>query len=173
MRSPRLLAALALSALLPGCIRGNASDHAAPSDAAVANALAELEKNAIGPDVPGKSTTLADNDDHTVILMQVNGVAQLHYHKEHDEIIHFLKGSGVFNLGGVEHEARPGDLFVIPRNLVHGFKKTGDVPAAMLSIYTPRLAYPDSFRPRPAESSTPKAAPVPDTPAAPADGSPK
>ncbi len=162
---PRLF--LALAALLAGCVRQDGPDRAAPADARSVNVLAALEQDPVPPDAPGKSTTLADNDDHTVILMQVNGVAQLHYHAEHDEIIHVLSGTGVFNLGGIEHPAKPGDLFVVPRNLVHGFRKTGDAPAALLSIYTPRLVRPDSFRPRPAEGATPKAAPVPDTPAAP------
>lgn len=140
-------AALLLPLLLSSCGSREAPPAAPPADAGAFNVLAELAGDPLGPEEPGRSRVLHENADHTVILMQVNGVAQRHYHIEHDEVIHVLAGSGVFTLGDREYDAKPGDVFVVPRGTVHGFRKTGEGPAAMLSIYTPRLSRPDSYRP--------------------------
>ena len=60
-----------------------------------------------------------------------------HYHELHEETLVVQSGGGVFDLGGVLHTLREGDVIVIPRKTVHSFSPGGGKPCTVLSIFTP------------------------------------
>lgn len=131
---------------------------AGPADVFIGNAREALARDRIAEDEPGRRTVLFENADHTVTLVQVNGVVKPHVHAAHDEIIHVLEGGGTFAVDGAAREVGPGDVIVIPRGAVHAFKNRGPEPTAALSIFTPRLDWSDHLpppkRPAGAEAET-------------------
>jgi quercetin dioxygenase-like cupin family protein len=60
-----------------------------------------------------------------------------HTHDHHDEIIHFLTGSGVARLEGVDSEAAPGTTVFIGANRKHSFHNTGATPLTFIWILMP------------------------------------
>jgi quercetin dioxygenase-like cupin family protein len=60
-----------------------------------------------------------------------------HTHDHHDEIIHFLSGSGVARLEGVDSEAVPGTTVFIGANRRHSFHNPGGMPLTFIWILMP------------------------------------
>lgn len=60
-----------------------------------------------------------------------------HFHDSHEEPVVVQSGGGVFDLGGVLHTLREGDVVVIPRKTVHSFSPDEGKPCTVLSIFTP------------------------------------
>ncbi|NNE07495.1 MAG: cupin domain-containing protein [Gemmatimonadetes bacterium] len=69
-----------------------------------------------------------------------------HYHESHEETVVVQSGGGVFDLGGVLHTLREGDVIVIPRKTVHSFSPGGGKPCTVLSIFTPPFDGKDRIR---------------------------
>ncbi|MGD9528410.1 cupin domain-containing protein [Pseudonocardia sp.] len=63
--------------------------------------------------------------------------APMHRHHDEDEFTYVTRGRIGAVLGGVELEARPGDLIVKPRGQWHTFWNASDEPAACLEIISP------------------------------------
>lgn len=143
MRTPA--AALLLALALSSCGGSAPPAGAARTEGYIGSALDALAKNPIRADEPGKDLLLHENADHTVRLVQLNAVILPHYHKDHDEVVHILKGAGTFYLNETPREVQPGDVIVIPRYAVHAFRNKGPEPTAALSIFTPRFDPADRF----------------------------
>src|SRR5262245_64068735 len=60
-----------------------------------------------------------------------------HTHQREDEAFYVLEGEMAFVCDGKWTAAGPGTYVFGPRNLAHGFKVVGDVPARMLLLCTP------------------------------------
>ncbi len=140
-------AALATAALLLLGACASAPLSTPRADAFVGSALQALQQGRIRPEEPGRTTPLFENADHTVNLIQVNAFLSTHFHKEHDETVYILEGEGTFTIDGQAREVKAGDLLVIPRLAVHGFKNKGPAPAAAISIFTPRFDTADRYAP--------------------------
>jgi uncharacterized cupin superfamily protein len=60
-----------------------------------------------------------------------------HIHSHEDEIVHLIEGECEVFLDGNVYLARAGAVVNFPRNVVHGFRNVGKVPARALFIATP------------------------------------
>jgi len=60
-----------------------------------------------------------------------------HAHTREDEIIHLIDGACEIFLDGKICVAQAGAVINFPRNVVHGFRNVGEVPARALFIATP------------------------------------
>jgi quercetin dioxygenase-like cupin family protein len=54
------------------------------------------------------------------------GYVREHAHPEHDEVVHFISGSGKALIDGVEYSAVPGTTVFVGRNRRHKFVNDGD-----------------------------------------------
>lgn len=104
-----------------------------------------LRENPIGPGEKTKVIPLRVTGEITVLLIQTHAGVPLHYHAEHEETVVILQGEGenlIADKPGADQKpkayaARPGSILFAPRGFVHGFRKTGQGPAAALSIFSP------------------------------------
>jgi quercetin dioxygenase-like cupin family protein len=69
-----------------------------------------------------------------------------HYHSNVDETVVVLEGSFNYRVDTKTHELRAGDRCFSPRGLVHAFSNPGDVPARVLSVFSPATIGPEYFR---------------------------
>jgi quercetin dioxygenase-like cupin family protein len=58
----------------------------------------------------------------------------LHRHP-YAEVIVVQEGQADFTLGGERHEARPGDIVIVPPNQPHAFVNSGDEPLRQIDIH--------------------------------------
>jgi quercetin dioxygenase-like cupin family protein len=70
-------------------------------------------------------------------LMPPGFASPYHTHRLEDEAFYVLEGEMAFVCGGTWTIARPGTYVFGPRNIPHGFKVLGDVPARMLLLCAP------------------------------------
>lgn len=61
----------------------------------------------------------------------------LHVHDRDEEFYYILEGAYEMEAGGERFTAEAGSLVVIPRDVPHQFRNTGDVPARALMIFRP------------------------------------
>ncbi|MEW6354992.1 MAG: cupin domain-containing protein [Planctomycetota bacterium] len=72
-----------------------------------------------------------------VLLNQYNTDLAPRYYQGHDETIYVIKGHGILIIGEDRYVAKPGGVFVIPRNEVHSLINTGEKPFVALVVQTP------------------------------------
>lgn len=72
-----------------------------------------------------------------VLLNQINADLKPRYYQGHDETIYVVKGHGIMIIGEDRYVAKPGTLFVIPRNIVFSFINTGEKPFVAIVVQTP------------------------------------
>lgn len=77
--------------------------------------------------------TLQDASVHHVTA--TNGVKP-HFHRNHDEIVVILEGSGTMRIGEESHPLGAGRTFLVPRGTVHSVDSTGTALRA-ISIFVP------------------------------------
>lgn len=63
--------------------------------------------------------------------------APLHTHQREDEIFHILEGVCEIECEGKVYIAQAGTVVVLPRNIPHAFRNTGDVPNRILITAIP------------------------------------
>jgi mannose-6-phosphate isomerase-like protein (cupin superfamily) len=68
-------------------------------------------------------------------LIQVRSRVRPHFHKEHEETVYIIEGSGIFVLGDRAYPVKAGALMVIPRGAIHSFE--AKVLTKVLSIFDP------------------------------------
>lgn len=57
---------------------------------------------------------------------------------EYEQIVYIVSGRIRFTVGDEAREVGPGDMFVVPPNVLHWAENLGDGPAVDLSVFTPR-----------------------------------
>ena len=74
----------------------------------------------------------------TAVLIRLGPHARVpgHVHREHDEVIHLLRGSARMRAGSRLIAMRPGSVVMVPRGLPHG-AEAGPEGCAVVSIYAP------------------------------------
>ncbi|MFI8260753.1 cupin domain-containing protein [Streptomyces sp. NPDC085665] len=80
----------------------------------------------------------------SVLAPHTQGPPQ-HRHGRHDEGFYVLSGTVRFTVGEEEYEATAGTLVMVPPGVPHTFANPTDLPAVMLSTFTPDL-YVQYFR---------------------------
>lgn len=69
-----------------------------------------------------------------------------HYHESWDEAVYGLAGTLTFRVDGSDVPVGPGDSVFIRRGVVHGFRNDTQAPATCLSVLTPGVLGPGTFR---------------------------
>jgi quercetin dioxygenase-like cupin family protein len=69
-----------------------------------------------------------------------------HSHKHYDETVYGVDGVITFAVDGRAVDIGPGDLFFIPRGVVHAFNNLKQSNAKALAVITPALLGPDYFK---------------------------
>ncbi len=103
----------------------------------------------VEPDLPWQSrqaegsplgiTRLFQSHAQTVNVIRITGRVAMHVHKESEETVYIISGSGVLHLRDFDREVKEGDLVVVPRNTPHGFTPHGEEAVVALSIFSPRF----------------------------------
>jgi mannose-6-phosphate isomerase-like protein (cupin superfamily) len=65
-------------------------------------------------------------------------------HRENDQILSFLKGSGEAILDGKKLAVAPGDVLMVPAGAEHNITNTGPEPLLLYTIYGPPDHAPDT-----------------------------
>jgi quercetin dioxygenase-like cupin family protein len=71
------------------------------------------------------------------LMMPPGFASPYHTHHREDEAFYVLEGDMAFVFDGAWTKAGPGTYIFGPRNIPHGFKVVGDVPARILLLCTP------------------------------------
>lgn len=61
----------------------------------------------------------------------------MHVHHREDETLYILEGTLLVVCGDSRFEAKPGTFFYGPRNIRHGFRVAGNVPARFVECFLP------------------------------------
>lgn len=72
-----------------------------------------------------------------VMLIRQGVVVPMHYHKDHDEMVHIKKGRGIVILDGTRYYVEEGDVITIPRRVRHKFINTGEGMNVAYSVFFP------------------------------------
>jgi mannose-6-phosphate isomerase-like protein (cupin superfamily) len=67
-----------------------------------------------------------------------------HFHRQAEEIYHFVGGSGRMRLGSQEADVREGDSVVIAPGVPHKLWNTGDEPLVLLCCCAPPYSHDDT-----------------------------
>ena len=90
------------------------------------------------PDRMGKSTLF----ESPRLLVGLNAFEPgqshaVHTHAGMDKLYYVLEGSGVFVLGGQEHQTEKGQLLLAPSGVPHGVRNTGSERLLLLAVLAP------------------------------------
>jgi quercetin dioxygenase-like cupin family protein len=133
MRVGSLTLALAAVCLVTGFAVGQSSS-------AVGRPVAFAEivrRNPIDPQTGGALTPIAQGEFATVNVWQLAGRIPAHYHRAHEEIVIVHSGTGEVRLGDQTFTLQAGDVLLVPKNVVHAVRATGDVPFRGVSVFGP------------------------------------
>lgn len=112
--------------------------------------MTDLQPVHLGPD-EGPSVFLV-GDTYTTLLSgaQTGGAFTLleavvmpdagpppHVHHGEEETFVLLDGRMTFTVDGRTHDADPGSVLMVPRDVPHSYRNVGDGPAKMLFLYSP------------------------------------
>ena len=144
MRRPWCVALVALF-YLAGCASASPQERADPANPALADLLAQLERNPIGPGEEVRITMLVESLEMSGLLVQVRGSLPPHFHKRTQEIVHLIRGEGMFQLGPDRIPIKSGAVMRISPGQVHTFTNQGPAPAVFFVVTTPRWDEQDRF----------------------------
>jgi quercetin dioxygenase-like cupin family protein len=88
-------------------------------------------------DEPMKWNYLVEGQHCTINVVQAPSGNMPHVHKEHDETVYCIKGTGMFRLGDKTLPFKSGDVVFIPAGTIH--TPITDSYLAALSIYSPEF----------------------------------
>jgi mannose-6-phosphate isomerase-like protein (cupin superfamily) len=100
-----------------------------------------LKENPLKPGEQAQTIKIAEDDTTTVLVLRLlEGVeVKSHFHKTHDEIVVFIKGSGQTTIGDKTMDMKPGTIHFNPMGKVHATKNIGNEPLVVISIFTPAM----------------------------------
>jgi mannose-6-phosphate isomerase-like protein (cupin superfamily) len=153
MAKPRFFASLRMTTkvvlvallCLVGCASASHPYSTDPAQPDLADLLAQLERNPIGPGEELRITKLVESHEMSGLLVQVRGSIPPHFHKRTQEIVHLMRGEGIFQLGAERIQVKTGAVMRIPAGTVHTFTNAGSAPAVFFVVTTPRWDEQDRF----------------------------
>jgi mannose-6-phosphate isomerase-like protein (cupin superfamily) len=153
MAKPRFFASLRMTTkvvlvallCLVGCASASHPYSTDPAQPDLADLLAQLERNPIGPGEELRITKLVESHEMSGLLVQVRGSIPPHFHKRTQEIVHLIRGEGLFQLGTERIPIKTGAVMRIPPGQVHTFTNRGPAPAVFFVVTTPRWDEQDRF----------------------------
>ncbi len=144
MRQPWCVALVAMLCLA-GCAPTQPSGQPDLSRPDLADLLAQLERNPIGPGEELRITKLVESPEMSGLMVQVRGSLPAHFHKRTQEIVHLIRGEGIFQLGAERIPIKAGAVMRIPPGQVHTFTNQGPAPAVFFVVTSPRWDEQDRF----------------------------
>ena len=144
MRRPWWVALFALLCLA-GCASASPQEQTDPPRLELTDLLAQLERNPIGPGEELRITKLVESHEMSGLLVQVRGSLPAHFHKRTQEIVHLIRGEGIFQLGTERIPIKAGAVMRIPPGQAHTFTNQGQAPAVFFVVTTPPWDEQDRF----------------------------
>ena len=96
-----------------------------------------LKERAIKAEDEALRLLLSKTGSARVLLNQINSDLRPRYYQTHEETIYVIQGHGIMIIGEDRYVAKPGAVFVIPRNTIHSLLITGAKPLVALVVQTP------------------------------------
>jgi quercetin dioxygenase-like cupin family protein len=91
----------------------------------------------------------------TVTAWRITDTMPAHLHREHEEIIFVRSGRARARLGDRDVDLKAGDVFLVPKNVVHAARAIGEEPFEGISVFAPAFDGRDRVPvPTPAASPT-------------------
>jgi quercetin dioxygenase-like cupin family protein len=128
------IAALSFAAVTPG-LTGEAFAQG-KGKVVTANLDEILKNNPLAAGQPAKATTATRVPGAELQVIEMNKI-KLHSHSQEDHIVFVARGKGTVRLDRETRNVKPGDIFMIPKDVSHGFSKSGDENLVLLVIGTP------------------------------------
>src|SRR5213594_2204669 len=146
MAKPRFFASLRMTTkvvllallCLAGCESASSQDRTDQTRPELTDLLAQLERNPLGPDEALRITKLVESPEMSGLLVQVRGSLPAHFHKRTQEIVHLIRGEGIFQLGTERIPIQTGSVMRISLGKVHTATNPGPAPAVFLVVTTHR-----------------------------------
>jgi quercetin dioxygenase-like cupin family protein len=95
-----------------------------------------LKSNPLTAGQPAKATTVTRVPGAELQVIEMNKI-KLHSHSQEDHIVFVVRGKGTVRLDQETRDVKPGDIFMLPKDVPHGFSKSGDENLILLVIGTP------------------------------------
>ncbi len=95
-----------------------------------------LRKNPLAAGQAARATAVTRVPGAELQVIQMNKI-KLHSHSQEDHIVFVVRGKGTVRLDQETRDVRPGDIFMLPKDVPHGFSKSGDENLILLVIGTP------------------------------------
>lgn len=104
-----------------------------------------LKENPVKPGQKVQTIKVAENDTITVTVIRAleRASAKKHVHKNHDETLYFVKGTGQLFIRDKWVDVKPGSIHFNPAGKVHTVRNTGQEPLVVISIFAPGMKVTD------------------------------
>jgi quercetin dioxygenase-like cupin family protein len=96
-----------------------------------------VRSHPIDPATGGAMTPIAQGEFATVNVWQLAARIPAHFHRSHEEIVIVQSGTGEVRVGAQTHTLKAGDVLLVPKNVVHSVRATGEVPFRGVSVFGP------------------------------------
>ena len=95
-----------------------------------------LKKHPLAAGQAARATAVTRVPGAELQVIEMNKI-KLHSHSQEDHIVFVVRGKGTVRLDQETRDVRPGDIFMLPKDMPHGFSKSGDENLILLVIGTP------------------------------------
>ena len=95
-----------------------------------------LKKHPLAAGQAAKATPVTRVPGAELQVIEMSKI-KLHSHSQEDHIVFVVRGKGTVRLDQETRDVRPGDIFMLPKDVPHGFSKSGDENLVLLVIGTP------------------------------------
>ena len=93
-----------------------------------------------------------------VMTIPPGGEIGAEVHRENDQILTFVSGTGQADVNGETTSVSQGDLVVVPAGTPHNFRNTGTLPLVLYTVYGPPDHAPDTVHHTKADADAAEAA---------------
>jgi mannose-6-phosphate isomerase-like protein (cupin superfamily) len=129
-----VIAAVSLVAAIMGLAAG-AFGQAKPG-IVTANLDDILKKNPLAVGQTAKATPVTKVPGAELQVIEMSKI-KLHSHHQEDHIVFVVRGKGTVHMDQETRDVKPGDIFMLPKDVPHGFSKSGDENLVLLVVGTP------------------------------------
>ncbi len=127
---------MALSLAAAALALTNGAFAAGEREIVAANLDDILKKNPMAAGQTAKATPVTRVPGAELQVIEMSKI-KLHSHHQEDHIVFVVRGHGTVRLDQQTREVKPGDIFMLPKDVPHGFSKSGDENLVLLVIGTP------------------------------------
>lgn len=82
---------------------------------------------------------LSSDTNITSDVLWIKKEVKPHKHSSHSECVYFLEGNGKMLIGDKTYDAKAGDYFYVPVNVVHALRVTSGNPVKVIAIHAPKF----------------------------------